>query len=324
MLMKHLLYLSLPLLLLSCKQSPADGFDIPNEVNPQKTAAHTQAPGTHLFLAQPKGYTLDTHTIRYIKDNDTYFMVLENPRGDFSVALKGMKDTIASIEQRSGVAAYYKKDFKFGQYDAFFCICPADAQASSQIIFTFGNQSYLCMIMASYKKDDDKTRDELKDCFLSVYVDENASMNISAFQTYTMDLTNTDFKYEQQTSQVTVYTTVPDANLQDPSLSSILVMSLPPMDPDQKREYAKQMIPRYEANGIEVDHISNEGITFINNEHSYVIEYEGKYKGKKVSVYQVVTGDENNSILFCASAYENHDEYLKQFRKLARTIQMKK
>ena len=102
-----------------------------------------------------------------------------------------------------------------------------------------------------------------------------------------------------------------------------MIASLPSMkDKNAIRTYATDMINRYKSSGMEIPTYIGNDIT-LNGKYAYEITFNGSFKGKANSVYQVVTGDSNATILFVGSAYDRQEQLIKQIKAISQTLQIK-
>jgi hypothetical protein len=320
--MKYLLSSLLCFLLLACKQNPADGLTIPDQAKPQKTAAHVQLPHTQLFAIKPADYTLEPSLIRFMKGDSAALTFIQVNGSDFNEVRKRLQDTIQKM-QDAGLDMYYEKQFSMNGYQALFYYGPGDREKYDQLMLTFGDKTFSVMMTGAFVQGDVRSRDEIVKSMLSVVVDKSADPEANAIKAYQMDYENSLFKYPVSMSQVNFYTPSPEVNAaQDPFASSIMVMVLPPMaGTDERKAYALSMIDRYTQSGITISNVMQDTLT-INDLPAEVITADTRFKGKNGKIYQVVTGNALHTLLYCGSTYEKTDEYLEEFKRVAKTIRL--
>ena len=131
----------LSLVLFSCKGR--HDLDIPDQVNMKKTAKHQLFPGSRVSAVIPPEYRLVNSLGRFQKDDSTFIQVLESPVTNFdiqkSVITKSFDEAV-----KSGKTAkyYYKKEFRFGKYDAILYYGPDLIPNHEEIAVCFGDKTF--------------------------------------------------------------------------------------------------------------------------------------------------------------------------------------
>lgn len=322
--MRQLLF-CFSLFFLSCTGQTNQDLKIPEQVTVAKTSAHQQFPGTRVFVDKPKEYELVKQLVRFQKNDNSYFQIIESPVTNFDVQkatiVKGFEDAVSSGKLPK---EYYKKEFKIGGYNAILYYGADNKPNLEQIVLCFGDKDFAVMAIGEVPANDKRTRDEILKAMLSLYVDKNIKADATALATYSVDVTNTEFLYTGNISQMFYYTVGGKGDpANNPYENQIMIATLPSMkDNDALKAYATDMIKRYKLSGMEIPTFQGNDIT-INGRYAYEITFNGSFKGKSNSVYQIVTGDSKASILFVGSAYERQEELIKQIKAISQTLKTK-
>ena len=180
------------------------------------------------------------------------------------------------------------------------------------------------MAVGEIPANDEETRDEILKAMLSLYVDKNIIADASALANYSLDVSNTEFLYTVNVSQMFFYTVGGKGDpVNNPYENQIMVSTLPSMkENDALKAYAIDLIKRYKLSGMEIPAYKGNDIT-LNGNYAYEITFNGSFKGKPNSVYQVVTGDSKATILYLGSAYDRQEELIKQIKQISQTLRIK-
>ncbi len=306
--------------LTSCNEAKKINLAIPDKVKIKKEGKHQQLPGTKIFIVGPENYELIGSLIRFQKDDSTFIQAVETPVNFTEQKAKG----IQAFEEAKGLSSSYQKEFKLGDYDAFLIYGPDNKRPGcDQILLLFGDKEFGAMIVGEIPRNNEKTRQEVLAALLTAYVDKSATADYSALQNFTVDVSKSEFRFFRNASQTFLYTIDGKGDFNIPFQDEIMIMTLPPMDNfDARKAYAQSMIQRYKNDGISIPDFEEKEIK-INSESAYEITFTGEFQGKSVKVYQVVTGDNKATILFCGLAYTRQEELFEQFKDVAQTLRTK-
>ncbi|MBG9378819.1 hypothetical protein I5907_21480 [Panacibacter sp. DH6] len=314
------------LLLLSCRAAKAQNdFKIPDQVSISKTASYQQFPGTRVFVEAPKNYELEKQLIRFQKNENTFFQIIESPLTNFAVKkaelVKGFEDAVNTGKIPK---EYYKKEFKLDTYDAVLYYGRDNKPNLEQIVLCFGDKDFSVMALGEIPANDKSSRQEVLKALLSLYVDKTIKVDPTALASYSLDVSNTEFQYAGNISQMYYYTIGGKGDpANNPFENEIMVMTLPAMkDKVILKYYAIDMIGRYKLSGMQITAYKGSD-TILNGNYAYAITFNGSLKGKSNSVYQIVTGDDQSSLLFVGSAYSRQEELMNQIKTIAKTLRTK-
>lgn len=318
-----LLLILISFFLYSCSDYANHDLKIPDKVQPGRKASSQQLPGTRIFVIPPEKYQLVQQLIRFQKNDSTFLQAYEIPGSSFD--LQQLK---AQFEQnrKSGKLAkeYYQKELQFGTYDAVFIYGPGNIPNREQMLLAFGDRNFSIMAVGELPSNDRIAREELVKALLTVYVDTAIIADPSALATYSLNVSGTDFEYVGNVSQSYFYNYrgKPLDNA-DEFANQIFVSTLPAQTHQALKEFGQSMIERYRTNGMVIPKYAEREFT-LNGNYAYEIKWEGNYKGRKNSVYQIVTTNgTTSSALFLGSAYDDIQTLMEQIKQAASTLRLK-
>lgn len=321
-----ILYLTFSILFLSCNAQNQHDLAIPDKVAVDKGKAITKFPGTNTFLNKPDGYNLIKNLLRFQKSEGTYIQLMQFPvTSNFETKRKEIdnyfQNAVASGKLQK---EYYKKNFKLGEYDALLYYGKDDAKPGfEQMVLLFGDNTFVNMALGEIPANQPTVRNEVLSGLLSLYVDKSVPVNPTELTTFTLSTDNTEFKFFGSASQMFYYTLGGKGDpMQNPYESQIMLMTLPAMQKEQIKNYAISMIGNYKNSGMTIPSYSGKD-TSINGNYAYQITYEGSFKGKKNYVYQIVTGNQNSSLLYLGGLYDRPEQLMPQVKKILNTLRLK-
>jgi len=297
---------------------------IPDRVQMVKQSAHVQFPGTRVFIVKPKGYKLIGQLMRFQKNSNTYFQIIESQSINFELRKPEMiKEYDDAIRSGKLPPMYYRKEFKFGNYSALLYYAGSPASTYEQMVLALGNKNFAVIASAQIPANDKVSRDEILQALLSLYIDENKQPDASAVADYTLDVSNTSFQYAGSMSQMYFYTVGGKSDPNNPYQNQILVQTLPAMkDAAALKEHALKMLDHYKTSKIKIQNHYERDIT-INGRYAHELTFVGTFEGKTVTTYQVVTGNNKASIVLVGNVFDKHPELVTQIKKIAQTLKIK-
>lgn len=326
--MRHLnLFLCLSLYFFSCHGQIKNDLGIPDIVNIDKGKATQKFPGTNVFINCPPDCLVQNQIIRFQHAGDTYIQLLRFPGpqiSNFEAEKRELERyiTTAISEGRMG-KEYYKKEFTLDGYKALLIYGPAK-KPGEEMLLLFGDTHATTMAVAAFPEAMPAIRQEVLNGLLSLYVDKSAAIDPNAGMNFTVDLSRTQFKYVGAASPYFYYTVDGKGDpAQAPFLDRIGIMGLPTLkDKEQIKTFAINIIDQYKSKGMDIPSYSGKEV-MINGNYAYEISFESSLKGRKCSMYQVVTGDAKGSILFVGGLYDRVDELMPQIKAIAQTVKIK-
>jgi hypothetical protein len=312
-------------ILLSCSGQTKKDLRISDLINVDSTKSIKGFPGTNIFIDIPASYTLVENTLRYQKDNDTYVQLVQIPSANFESKVSEFKVSFDNeIKKNNLPKEYYTKSFKLGKYQALLYYVKDTKPNSENILLFFGDNSFVSMAIGVFPTDKTNSRDEILNSLLSLNVNTNFKTDPTKLAKFTIDITNTDFKFFGNASQFFYYTINGKGDpIQNQFENQIMIMQLPAFKTKESlKEYAISMIANYKNAGMTIPNYSIEEIT-INGNAAYEIKFNGSFKGRQNSAYQIVTSNNNSAILFLGGLYDNIDKLLSQVIQVSKTIRLK-
>jgi len=321
--MRTILFLLILIIIFSCNSQTRIDLKIPDKIQPSRSPNSQQFPGTRLFIVPPKGYQLVQQLIRFQKNDSTFLQFYEITGSAFDV--QKLKTKIEE-NKRSGRLAkeYYQKDLQFGPYHAIFIYGPDNRPNREQIMLSFGDNNFVIMALGELTPGDTTARNELVSALLSTYVDTTIKVDSKILETYSLDVSGSEFKYVGNFSQSYFYNyRGKPLDNNDKFADQIIVSTLPAQDESTLKEWGKSMIKRYKINGIEIPNYKEREF-MLNGNYAYEIEFDGSYKGRPNSVYQIVTTNgSTSSAMLLGSAYNDRKNLINQIKQVATTLRLK-
>jgi hypothetical protein len=326
--MRHLnLFLCLSLYFFNCHGQTKNDLGIPDVVNIDKGKATQKFPGTNVFINCPPDCLVQNQIIRFQHAGDTYIQLLRFPGpqiSNFEAEKRGLERQIASaVSDGSMGKEYYKKEFILGGYKALLIYCP-DERPREEILLLFGDTHSTSMALGAFPPAMPAIRQEVLNGLLSLYVDRSNAADPTAGMTFTVDLSHTQFKYIGAASPYFYYTVDGKGDpAQAPFLDRIGIMGLPALkDKEELKAFAINIIEEYKNKGMDIPGYSGKEV-MINGNYAYEISFECSLKGRKCSMYQVLTGDTKGSVLLLGGLYDRVDELMPQIKAIAQTLKIK-
>ena len=219
---------------------------------------------------------------------------------------------------------YYKKEFTLGGYKALLIYGPSKKPGEEKMLILFGDTHSFTMAVAAFPEAKPAIRQEVLNGLLSLYVDKSAAVDPNAAMNFTLDLTHTQFKYVGATSPYFYYTVDGKGDPRhDPFLDRIVLTGLPTLkDKEQIKALAINVIDQYKKGGMDIPDYSGKDV-MINGNYAYEISFEYSVKGRKCSMYQIVTGNAKGSVLFIGGLFDRVDELMPQIKAIAQTLKIK-
>ncbi len=191
------------------------------------------------------------------------------------------------------------------------------------LILLIGNESNSYMVYSEFPASNSVKRREVLNSVLSIYIDEDTEVNLLSLQEFGIDLSSSQFKINSFQNGMFLYTINGIGNPNDGETNFFLVQKLNPVENDSIRlEYGRQLINNYVSAGLVV--ISTSETKYATNGFSgWQSVVEANQGPAHLTVYQIVMGDNDCTIVFAGSAYDGRDAMLKQFESIGKTIKKK-
>lgn len=323
-LMKYLTIFILTILFYSC-ESKAQSFVLADKIETTELDKKINIKGTRILIDKPENYTYIDELKRFQKNSDNYFQFVEIPNQDYNQTAPNVINKIAQLESQGGEIRV-KKEFKLGDYNAFFALAP-QGNVSEQVILAFGDNSFSVLVMGIFPNDE-KERKEITDLILSSYFDKDLKPNLDDNLFHKVNLDNSDFKLSTVNGTLGTYTLngqqIKDENL---FINSFLIATLPYTNDFDLKKYSDNLIKKYENNTfeekrIEIDIISEKEYK---EEKNKIIKVDmiGTIQGKKSKMFQYIKQTPNGIIQFVGFDFTEDSSYLNEYKTIAEKITLK-
>lgn len=296
---------------------------IPDKVDVKPNSGQTQMYGTHVYIRIPDGFSFNSNTNRYEKEDLAYFKVVENTDVGFDDYYKRYNDAISIEESNNKIKIHYKKDFNLQNNKAVF-VCAQDIgdNETEQLILIFGDIKNSIMLIGRYRLKEKRNRDIIINSFLSAYTNYDAPTELNDIQKFTINLLDSRFKYNSYGLGTFIYTIDGKGDAIGKMMESIVIAQSEPLNNNLIKEKALSIIENYKKYGIEIIDYTDKS-KIINNLYAYEVISNAVYENDFYTIYTIITSNKNNSIIFTGTAKEKNKSYLDQFEKIAETIKIK-
>lgn len=144
--------------------------NFPDTINNKKTDDLKRMKGTKYFVKAPDSYKPLESLIRYQKDNNTYFQIIQVPNTNF--AEYKTKVSRKSIESKGAVIDVYKP-VSYNGFDGLYIEGPSKKEGETKIGLWFGDETFVTMIAGVCETSDKASKEELKKFFINSYYDKS-------------------------------------------------------------------------------------------------------------------------------------------------------
>lgn len=315
---KYIILLLLGYLFCSCAgQSNPYDLDIPDKVNIDDVSRYQyeRIKGSCIFVIPPDGFVQmpKESALGYKEACYIHFWDVNDEDGDRFIDQLWKKLLEIYASEKTG----YIKKFEMNGYKAIATHSRYD-DGLAELSVSFSGHSCYGQIKSVYPLKQTHLRDALLESMLTAYVDtafKQLSMEEMAY--YTIDLSNTDFKFAYYTGNTYVYSKKGIDPTSNPENELLLVIVTKPYDSPPEKI---------------MENLNNDGFYPYKVQKKVVngytgLEYysEGAVSGKTVRSYSVIFGDGNTSLYVTGRIYnmDLYDEYLQEIKRVIGTIDFK-
>jgi len=313
-----LIVLSVTLTLSSCSNSE-DVF--PNTVTVAKTGNLVRMKGSKLFAKVPGDYIPLTSLIRYQKNNNTYFQVIEVPNTNF-VAYKSKMSRQAIESQGAKVDAY--ETVNYNGFDGIYFEGPSKNQGETKIGLAFGDETFVTMILGVCLTADKGSKDELKNIFSNSYYDNSYQLNPLELANFQVDETITGFNYTTTIGNIFFYSPNGKAEMKELlDFSSYQIMPLEAVSYDKVKELVETVNSRLILQGIQTSNVNAADI-IINGNKAFEVTMDVKDKDNRIGkFYQtgIYKEGSTSAVLFIGADNDN-GLYFDKLKATAQSIKL--
>lgn len=323
--MKYLTILFLSVIFYGCESS-AQSFHLPDKVEITDLNKKINIKGTHILIDKSENYAYIDKLKRFQKSSDNYFQLIEIPNQNYNTTAPNVINKINQLEKQGGKLRI-KKEFKLGEYNAFFALAPQGI-SSEQVILAYGDNSFSVLVMGVFPNNE-KERKEITDLILSSYYNKNLKPNLNDNLFYKVNLDNSDFKLSTANGTFGIYT-INGKQIKDDDLftNNFIIGTLPPSTNDfDLKVYSDNLIKKYKNNTFEEKRIKIEIISekeFKDGENIVIkVEMIGTIQHKKSRMFQYIKQTPNGIIQFIGFDFTKNLKYLNEFKNISKKITLK-
>lgn len=313
-----LIVLSVALALSSC----SNGQDVfPNTVTVVKTDNLVRMKGSKLFANVPGDYKPLTSLVRYQKNDNTYFQVVEVPNTNF-VEYKGKMSRQAIESQGAKIDAY--ETVNYNGFDGIYFEGPSKTQGETKIGLAFGDNTFVTIIVGVCLTVDKSSIDELKNIFSNSFYDKSYQLNPLELANFQVDETITGFKYATTMGNIFFYSPNGKADMKGLlDFSSYQIMPLEAGSFEKVKELLETINSRLSLQGIQTSNIKKAEIV-INGNKAIEVTMDVKDKdNKKGKFYQtgIYKEGSTSAVLFIGADSDN-GIYFDKLKATAQSIKL--
>lgn len=313
-----LIALSVALTFYSC----GNGQDkFPDTIKISKSEKLKRVKGTKYFAKVPGSYKPLESLIRYQKDDNTYFQIIQVPNTNF-FEYKGKISRKAIESQGAKVDVY--EPVNYNGFDAIYIEGPSKTEGETKIGLWFGDETFVTIVAGVCRTSDKASKDELKSIFSTSYYDKSYNLNPLELANFQIDETITGFKYATTMGNIFFYSPNGKADMQSLlDFSSYQVMPLEAGSFEKVKELLETVNSRLSLQEIQTSNIKKKEI-IINGNKAFEIIMDVKDKNnKKGTFYQKAIYKEGSTsaVLFIGADIDN-GIYVDKFKATAQSIKL--
>lgn len=286
----------------------------------KKSSAHTNVPGTRVFIIPPGGFTASTGSMKgFIKDETTTFLSVTEFKGH-SFASEIQKNSAEKMRQQ-GMSVFVEKETMVGSYKGRLMRI-GDGNTSTVWQLVFGDDSFAVMVMGIYPSHDEISGKQIAEAIETVVYDKDMMIDEMAGMNYTIKPNESRYKYLKMQAGMAFYSLDGNADLKNVD-NTFLVLSQVPRENGTAQSFAETSLESVLRNGFSNPVIKSKGFLTINNNSAYEMEVECMLKGKPVAVYIVAVIKDRTAVMLQGLAKKNIAETIAGFKGFADAIVLK-
>lgn len=285
-----------------------------------KSTAHTNIPGTHIFMIPPSGFKASTGSMKgFIKDETTTFLSVTEFKGK-SFAAEAANNSAEKMKAK-GFSVFMEEETTVGPYKAR-RMRIGDGETSTVWQLLFGDDSFAVMIMGIYPPHDEISGKQIAEAIETVVYDKDMVVDEMAGMNYTIKSNESRYKYLKIQAGLAFYSLDGKADLKNDDIP-FLVLSQVPRENASAESFAETALESTLRNGFSNHSIKSKGFLTINNNSAYEMEVACILKGKPVTVYIAVVTKDRTAVMIQGVAKKNIAETITGFKDFADAIVIK-
>ncbi|GAB0157656.1 hypothetical protein CHRYSEOSP005_29350 [Chryseobacterium sp. Alg-005] len=279
-----------------------------------------KVPGTKCSLIPPDGFVIAS-SFSGFQNNETgaSIMINEIP-GPYQSIIDGFT---ADALKMKGMTLIKKQTIDFKNSKATFFNVTQSANETNYLkqILAFGDAQQTILVNGIYPEVSKSVEPIIKDALLSTVCDQSQKESSLDAATFTVDISNTEFKPIKYMSGSLLYST--DGKI--PTEKPILIVgnSLAKVSTQNQKKYAEERLKKLPNGNQSI--IKQINKISIDNLNGYEIIADGKTKNNIPElIYQVMLFNNNGDYyMIVGQAKENFEKYLETFKKITKTFKRK-
>ena len=295
--------------------------EFPSQIKTTKQGEHIRIKGTKVFAIVPSDFQYIKELTRFQKNEDKklYFQIIESNASSFIQAKPNLS---RQVMEAKGAKIDYYKQIQFNEFEGIYFEGPSKYPGETKLMLTFGDNSFVVMVVGVCKSVDFKGKKELQSIMKQIYYDKDLEIDPLELANFEFNTSITNFKYSMTVSNFFMYSQNGKIDVQNPTANSFQIGAMPQMTLDDANSFSKDLLWRYEQSGIALDSKKIKE-TKINNYPAFVLETKIKQQNKNGIMYQAFLVGENSCILFMGSAYCDLNSLLTKYKDTVESIKIK-
>ncbi|HXP48854.1 MAG TPA: hypothetical protein VN922_02810 [Bacteroidia bacterium] len=310
--MKHsiLLLLALPSVMLHAQNA--------DSLAAKKTDNRSFIPGTHISMVLPQGFKYAKDFMGIEKDDKTFIKIYDPYESDYNTSSAAF--TRPMFESK-GYDVFTFKMLNVGKYTAKYSGMKSSTGYKNYEL-VFGDTTFSAMLYGHCSVNDEATSKSIEDALLSIKYDKTAKADPYVHGYFSMNDSSSVFKFSKFSGEVFDYTV--NGNMKsDKDDAAVTITPFTIDKPMTDKDIKKSLESIYKQDGMTGIKVKNESDAKINGYDAYESEVYGKMNGKQTLIYQLTIAKGGNALLFMGITRSDFDNNLKEFKKLAYTINFK-
>ena len=307
-------------LLISCKNTDNKNNEEGKIFAAIKSPAHTNIPGTHVFIIPPYGFKTSTGSMKgFIKDETTTFLSVTELKGK-SFAAEAANNSADKMRAK-GFSVFLEEETTVGPYKAR-KMRIGDGETSTVWQLLFGDDSFAVMVMGIYPSGDELSSKQIAEAIETVVYDKDMVVDEMAGMSYSIKPNDSRYRFLKMQAGLAFYSLDGNADLKNED-NSFLVLSQVPRENGTAQSFAETALESTLRNGFTNPVIKSKGFLTINGNPAYEMKVECILKGKPVTVYIAVVNKEQTAVMVQGVAKKKIAETITGFKDFADAIVIK-
>ena len=306
-------------------ESKAQSFNLPDKIETTDLSKKIKIKGTRILINKSEKYIYIDELKRFQKSSDNYFQFIEIPNQNYNTTVPSVINKINQMESQGGKLRI-KKEFKLGEFNAFFALAP-QGTTSEQVILAFGDSSFSVLAMGIFQNNE-KDRKEITELILSSFFDKNLKLKLENNLFYKVNLDKSNFKLSTVIGTLGTYTLFgKQLKANDLFENNFIIGTLPTNNDFNLKSYSDNLIHKYENNTFEEKRIKIEIISekeYKEEEDKVIkVDMNGTIQGKHLKIFQFIKQTPKGIIQFVGFDFTNSSEHITEYKNIAEKITAK-